>query len=317
MSQTLRSAVANLQSDVRFHEYTSAADPRIPQIPIASLAASLHQEGSTRVIPFDLSDTLKCEGPATTPNLFAAFLRVKAGESLATRAAATSQLFYVIRGRGRSESSFGTIEWSRGDLFTLPCVPGTLEVRHLADADAAIYWVHDEPLLRYLGVAPAVARFRPTLFSNDRLMEELNKVRNQPGAIERNRTGILLGNAANPLTLTITHTLWSLLNVLPAGVVQKPHRHNSVALDLCIDAGPDTYTAIGPKLGADGMVENPTLAYWRPGAAFVTPPGWWHSHHNHSKQDAYVLPIQDAGLQTYMRTLDIRFSSGPKAAAER
>ena len=45
------------------------------------------------------------------------------------------------------------------------------------------------------------------------------------------------------------------------------------------------------------------------GAAFVTPPGYWHSHHNESGADAYVLPIQDAGLHTYLRTLDILFSN--------
>lgn len=46
---------------------------------------------------------------------------------------------------------------------------------------------------------------------------------------------------------------------------------------------------------------------WASGAAFITPPGMWHSHHNESDADAYVIPIQDAGLQTYLRSLDIRF----------
>ena len=40
---------------------------------------------------------------------------------------------------------------------------------------------------------------------------------------------------------------------------------------------------------------------------FVTPPGWWHSHHNESDEVAWVLPMQDAGLYTHQRTLDIRF----------
>ena len=33
-----------------------------------------------------------------------------------------------------------------------------------------------------------------------------------------------------------------------------------------------------------------------------------HSHHNETGTDAWVLPMQDAGLYTYQRTLDIRFS---------
>jgi hypothetical protein len=36
-------------------------------------------------------------------------------------------------------------------------------------------------------------------------------------------------------------------------------------------------------------------------------PGWWHSHHNESDEVAWVLPMQDAGLYTHQRTLDIRF----------
>ncbi|MGH9009074.1 MAG: cupin domain-containing protein, partial [Acidimicrobiia bacterium] len=54
-------------------------------------------------------------------------------------------------------------------------------------------------------------------------------------------------------------------------------------------------------------IVDPVRVDWEPGAAFVTPPGMWHSHHNESGQPARILPIQDAGLQTYLRSLDIRF----------
>ena len=36
-------------------------------------------------------------------------------------------------------------------------------------------------------------------------------------------------------------------------------------------------------------------------------PSQWHAHYNESGADAHLLPIQDAGLQTHMRTLDIQF----------
>jgi len=297
-------------ADVRFYEYTKAADPKMPPVPYAVLSSDLSTTGQTRVIPFDLSAQLQCEGPATTPNLMASFIRIAAGEKLRTDVDATSQLFYVVRGKGRTSCQHGSIQWSEGDLFVLPA---TGKVSHTAGSaagnDVAIYWVHDEPLLRYLGVTPREARFKPTLFRKDLLTQELTAVANEPGAEKRNRRGILLGNAATPMTLTITHTLWSLLNVLPAGVVQLPHRHNSVALDLCIDAAPGTYTMIGTKLDRDKRaVVDGTRADWIPGCAFVTPPGLWHSHHNESQKDALVLPIQDAGLCTYMRLLDIQFA---------
>jgi hypothetical protein len=39
-----------------------------------------------------------------------------------------------------------------------------------------------------------------------------------------------------------------------------------------------------------------------------TPPGLWHAHLNESGVPAHLIPIQDAGLQTYLRSLDIRFT---------
>ena len=38
--------------------------------------------------------------------------------------------------------------------------------------------------------------------------------------------------------------------------------------------------------------------------------GWWHSHHNDSTEDTWVFPVQDAGLLTYQRALNIRFVPG-------
>lgn len=296
---------ADWTNDTRFYEYTKAADPRMTNIPIEAFPSSLHEHGPTRITPCDLSQRILCEGPATTPSLLASFVRIRQGDSIMTTAVATSQLFYVIRGAGDTRCEHGTIQWEAGDLFVLPA---TKNVIHHATHDSAMYWVSDEPLLRYLGVEPALPRFNATHFKNDRIQQELEKVANEPGAEKRNRRGILLGNAATPQTLTLTHVMWSLMNVLPKKSFQKPHRHNSVALDLCVSAAPGTYTLIGKELNADGTVKNPVRADWLPGAAFVTPPGWWHSHHNDSDQDAVVLPVQEAGLYTFLRTLDIQFA---------
>jgi hypothetical protein len=38
----------------------------------------------------------------------------------------------------------------------------------------------------------------------------------------------------------------------------------------------------------------------------------WHSHHNDSGQPAHILPIQDAGLHTFLRTLNILFTRRTK-----
>ncbi|MBN2606826.1 MAG: hypothetical protein JXR47_05770 [Thiotrichales bacterium] len=292
------------QTQADFKEYMSAVNPPMPKIDVASFAASLHQSGPTRVIPFDLSKSLEIDYPATSPNLLANFVRICKGESIKTSAKVTSQMFYVINGQGKTQMSEGTIEWKTGDLFTLPSVESAL---HTASEDTAIYWVNDAPLLKYLGVQPAQQRFSPVLYTKERLDNELAKVRSE--GEDRNRTGILLANPNFPKTMTLTHTLWSLYNALPAGVVQKPHRHNSVAIDYCVAAGPDTYTLISKEIDEDGNLVDPIKAMWEPGAVFVTPPGWWHSHHNHSNEDAIVLPIQDAGLIMNMQVLDFQYIS--------
>lgn len=273
---------------------------------------SLHESGPTRIIPFDISEHMNIPYAATSPNLLAGFIRIVAGESISSDAMATSQAFYVIRGSGKSVSEEETVEWGEGDLFVIPAAERSIQ--HTATAETAIYWVTDEPLLKYLGVKPNVKKFKTTLFKKERMLAEVERIKHQPGAEHRNRLGILLGNKiTEENTKTLTHTLWSLLNCLPAGDAQRPHRHNSVALDLCVSAeGSGVYTLMGPELDENGWVKNPVRCDWKTGGVFVTPPGWWHSHHNETGTPAWVLPMQDAGLYTYQRTLDIRFADGPK-----
>lgn len=227
------------------------------------------------MIPFDLSQHLDVPYPATSPNLMASFLRILPGESLDTQATATSQAFYIIRGEGVSHTEHGEISWGQGDLFVVPQTDN--KIVHAATAETAIYWVSDEPLLAYLGVKPCVRKFNPTVFRKERMLAEVERIKHQPGAEHRNRMGILLGNKiTQDNTKTLTHTLWSLLNVLPAGDAQRPHRHNSVALDLCVAAEPEgVYTLMGPELDEEGWVKDPIRCDWRTGAVFVTPPGWW------------------------------------------
>ncbi|MBN2864440.1 MAG: hypothetical protein JXK16_00370 [Thiotrichales bacterium] len=285
-----------------FKEYMSAVNPNMPKIDVIDYPNTLHESGETRIISFDLSEQLNTDYPATSPNLMASYLRICQDDTLKTDAKATSQMFYVIRGAGKTQMSHGTINWKAGDLFTLPGVPDAL---HSASEDSAIYWVNDAPLLKYLGVTPNEERFEPVLYTKERLCKELASVREE--AAGRNRTGILLANPNFPKTMTLTHTLWSLYNALPAGVSQKAHRHNSIALDYCVAAGPDTYTLIGKEIDENGNIINPIKAMWKPGCVFITPPGYWHSHHNDSAEDAIVLPIQDAGIIMNMQVLDFQY----------
>lgn len=292
--------------DARYFEYSKVANPighQTPKCPLGDFNHRLHEEGASRVIPLDLSEKLKCPGPATSPNLCANFIRIKPGERVETAPQATSQLFFVIRGTGRTEVNGEVMPWTQHDLFTLPCGSAS----HVAEADAALYWVHDAPLLTYLGVRPDAARFKPTLYKHEDEDRELKKIQDDPKARVRSRISVLLANRHFPQTETITHVLWAMYGVLPAGTVQLPHRHQSAALDLIIDCQPGCYSLVGETLDDQGNIINPVRADWKTASAFVTPPGWWHAHHNESGVDAHLLPIQDAGLQTYMRSLDIQF----------
>ncbi len=352
-----RGAAALSGEPTVIHEYHCAAQPRdwLKPLPVRALDSADAKIGGVTYL--DLSDHMGVDSPASSPNLAAGFVRVAAGSSVSTHAVATSQAFFVVRGRGSTSMAWPgaaeedrAVAWSAGDLFTVPaaarCVHASdsgAELPRLGRRDgggatpppeastsegassgasggaAILYWVHDAPLLSYLGVAPVCSRFEPALYERARLEAEVERVRHEPGAAHRNRLGILLSCKAGwaERTKTLTPTLWALLNVLPGRTVQPPHKHNSVAIDLAVQApeGGGAYTLMSPKLGPDGELVDPVRMEWRSGAAFVTPPGWWHSHHNETDEEAWVLPVQDAGLHTHMQTLDITFAarSAPEA----
>jgi gentisate 1,2-dioxygenase len=298
---------AKLTQDVQIFEYSKAANPiesgSTPAIPIKQYSADLYATGKSRIIPLDLSAELRTPYPATGPSLLASFVRINAGEELKTSPNASSEFYYVIRGKGLSETAAGAISWKTGDFVAFP----GLEATHFADEDTAFYMVNDSPLFEYLGAKQSQARFQPTVYTREAVLAELESAKNDPEASKRSRISVLLANKNFEQTMTITHTLWTMFGIVGPGTRQLPHRHQSVALDFVVEAKPGAYTLLGPELNEDGTIKDAIRVDWVTGAAFVTPPGYWHEHVNASSADAYVMPIQDAGLHTYLRTLDIQF----------
>jgi gentisate 1,2-dioxygenase len=297
--------------DARYFEYSKAANPigsgHAPQVPIRRFGPEIYLAAPTGVIPLDLSKELGINtGAATSPALLANFVRIRAGEQIGTSPNATSQLFYVLFGRGFAAVNGQLVKCEKGDFLTLPA--GTHSVFY-ADAETAMYWVHDEPLLRYLGAEATRPRFRATKFCRADAVAKLEEIAARPGANEKSRVSVLLANANQEQTLTITHVLWAMFGVLPAAQEQRPHRHQSVALDLILDAPPiGCYTLLGTRLDERGEIVDPIRVDWQAGGAFTTPPGMWHAHYNETDTPAHLIPIQDAGLQTYLRSLDIKFT---------
>jgi gentisate 1,2-dioxygenase len=305
-----------VSGDAQWFEYSKAANPvrpgLSPQMPFQAFLPDLYADGPTRLVPLDLSNKLFCQGPATSPGLCANFARILPGETLAPEIAAdaaTSRVFYVIRGSGCTSAWSGmempAIDWKEGDIVALP---GGSEYVHEAGADgAAFYLVHDAPLLRHLGVSATSRRFEPTVYPAERTRAVLAECAASPAASVRSRVSVLFGNKNFPRLRTITHVIWAMFGIVPARSMQKPHRHQSVALDYIVSCGPGAYSLLGKELDSKGDIVKPVRQDWTPGMAFVTPPGFWHAHFNEGDTDAYLLPIQDAGLQTYLRSLDIRF----------
>jgi gentisate 1,2-dioxygenase len=299
------------QAKAQVFDYRQAANPVRPGLtePIRyhQWGAELHQGGPTAVLTLDRSEELGCTSPATSPGLAAHFLRIQAGEGLKAAANATSSLFFVLQGVGELQWGDRRLSWNAGDLFVLPAgEPPLLQ----AQQTSVLYWVHDGPLLTHLGVEASLPRFAATHYPAALLQRELDQLLADPTAARSNRLSLLLANSDLPQSRTVTHTLWAMLGVVPPGAVQPPHRHQSVALDLIIDCDPGCYTLVGTELDASGQIAKPCRIDWQSGGAFITPPGHWHAHVNTSDRLARLLPIQDAGLHTYLRSLDIRFAGG-------
>ena len=297
--------------DARYFEYSRAANPigsgHAPQVPITRFGPEIYMDQPTGVVPLDLSRELGIKtGEATSPALLANFVRIRAGEQIDSSPNAASQLYYVLYGWGFAAINGRLVKWEKGDFLTLPA--GARSVFY-ADAETAMYWVHDEPLLRYLGADATQPRFRATKFRRADAVAKLEDIASRPGANEKSRVSVLLANANQEQTLTITHVLWAMFGVLPANQEQRPHRHQSVALDLILDTPPSgCYTLLGTRLDERGEIADAIRVDWQAGGAFTTPPGMWHAHFNETDTPAHLIPIQDAGLQTYLRSLDIRFS---------
>jgi gentisate 1,2-dioxygenase len=89
------------------------------------------------------------------------------------------------------------------------------------------------------------------------------------------------------------------MNSLPGGAVQRPHRHNSVAVSLVIK-GDRCFSLI------DGRRKD-----WAPWATTITPPVAVHSHHNGGNEQALFLIVQDGGLYYHTRAMGFEFAEHP------
>merc|ERR1712070_486757 len=146
----------------------------------------------------------------------------------------TSSVFYVISGSGEIYHNDGFMKWSEGDIFTLPFQKHKVTLFSFSD-ESVVFMSTDYPLIKYLNCTPNKPRFAPTFYPKNEISNIIQTVNNENDSASRNRNGILLSNKqmVEEKLNTLSHTMWSLVNVISPKTIQKPHRHNSIAIDLC------------------------------------------------------------------------------------
>jgi len=298
---------------ISVHEYEKNVNPKLDGIPIFNKNIKDCDIGFNFI---DFSNLYNIDYKSTTPNLLASFIKIDTDDSLEiqnysqnTRSNnnfinGTSHLFYVLQGTCEIILDEEDFIVNDGDILVSPLFT-VLSIKNTSEKELQIYYINDSPLMNYLGSRPDKKIFRSAVYTKDFLLERLHCLSNP----NNNRKGILLSNKDTEKlgVNTITPVLWALYNELPPNTVQRPHKHNSVALDLCISCidSENIYTLLGEELDEKGNIVNPTKVNWKEGEMFITPPGLWHSHNNTGNTFAYILPIQDAGILLYQRILGI------------
>jgi gentisate 1,2-dioxygenase len=292
-----------MDSYITAHEYEKNVNPPLKNVPIITKNIIDCDYGINYI---DLSDTYNVEYKSTSPNLLASFIKIKGNSDIIVteNENATSHFFFLIQSSCSVFIDDKKFDIGKNDILISPFSESII-IKNNNDEDAILYYINDSPLMNYMGSRPYKKNFQPAIYSNEFILSKLQELANP----NNNRKGILLSNKdTEKLGInTITPVLWSLYNELPPFTNQRPHKHNSVALDLCITCkdSENIYTLIGSEIDENGEIVNPIKVNWVENGMFVTPPGLWHSHHNTGNTCAYILPIQDAGLLLYQRILGI------------
>lgn len=294
----------------KFYEYESACNPQLKKNSIYKTNINEFEDGIHFI---DQGKTLGINNyKCTSADLLGGFIILKSMteieinniENFNVDFNITSMIFYIYKGDLKLNIGYKKLNEEKyiyeGDI----CVVSNfdyLKIRKFNDSDEIkIFFVNDSPLLNYLNVKSMDQNLKLlNIYSKKSLYDNLNDLSDP----KNNRKGILLGNDVTEKigTKTISKTLWTLLNEVPINFNQNTHYHNSIAFDFIIEAEKNlAYTLVYDEN------ENITKINWNSGDFFITPINLKHSHHNDSlTTKALVLPIQNTGLLTYLRSFNI------------
>lgn len=292
------------QARGRFFNTGNGFNVQLPPVPDRIFAdepaRALHPATPTGLIACDISADLASAFAATTPLVLARYARIRAGESMTTDFVATGVIAYVIQGSGTTRCDGEEIAWSAGDLLILP--GGTSADYAAYDSDAVLWIVTNEPQLALEGMrgpAPGHAPTRVVHFTGAEINRQIELLY-QVGRNEQIAGSALIFSAEDQeATRNILPTLTVAMNSLPGGAVQRPHRHNAVAVSLVI-RGDRCFSII------DGRRKD-----WARWATTITPPVSVHSHHNGGNEQALFLIVQDGGIYYHTRAMGFEFTDHP------
>jgi gentisate 1,2-dioxygenase len=288
----------------RFFNTGNGFNVQLPPVPDQIFsrepAIALDPVTPTGLIACDIAAELASRCPATTPLVLARYARIRAGENLTTDFVASGVIAYVIAGSGRTSCAAQDIAWSAGDLFILP---GGEPALHGADETDAVLWlVTNEPQLAFENLqapAPGQAPTDVVHYRADEITRQIELIYDVGRNEEIAGSALIFSAEQQEATRNILPTLTVAMNSLPGGVVQRPHRHNSVAVSLIIK-GDRCFSII------DGKRKE-----WAPWATTITPPVAVHSHHNGGNEQALFLIVQDGGIYYHTRAMGFEFTEHP------
>ena len=284
----------------RYFNTGNAFNVVLPPVPNAVFAdeptRALAPDTPTGLIACDASSTMECDFEATSPLVLARYARICATETLTTNFNATGVIHYVMVGSGSTQSGDERIEWGPGDIFI---TPAGIDQVHTAQAEDAVLWiVTNEPQLTFEHLRAPAADNAPTdvvHYPADEIDAQIRLIYETGRGEEIAGSALIFSSNTQEASRNVLPTLTLAMNSLPAGVTQRPHRHNSVAVSLVI-RGEHCYSMI------DGVRKD-----WAPWATTITPPVSVHSHHNDGDEQAMFLIVQDGGLYYHARAMGFEF----------
>jgi len=272
--------------------------PAVPKhVFVEEISQAMAADTPTGWIALDVGARMGFDYPATTPMMLGRYAKVRAGETLAGQFRASGEIYYGIAGSGSAAKAGETIEWAAGDVFALP---GGGETELTGGPDGAVlFLVTNEPELTFHGLEaprPENAPVQAALYTDAEIRHQMALVHDEQKA-DPNVTGLALhfSSEQREKMRDIHPSIALAMNSLDGHEVQRPHRHNSVAMTLPIQCE-KVYSVIeGDRID------------WHQYAIMITPPADLHEHHNEGDELMRSLVVQDGGLYYHLRTIGFSF----------